>query len=303
MSALASISKSETSLETTNTLVATIQNNSLENNHIIDQVNNGLIEQGWILLRGFDSSMESFSTLMDSLCSRLTFDPAREYGSKTSQKVNAGTDAVGLHIENGNTPFPPDVVAFYSKKSAAYGSQTTLCDGHQIFNKLSSELRSLLSQKMTVSRRLPEKVWKQYLVNEVDALKSIYQVTEEDLQEMIAKNDSSNKSYLDKNMVLHSCLEVTPIIESCYSSLKAFANTILGPSFNYETPVFTLSNGKQISKQMCSELKILCEQHTHEIQWMDGDIVVIDNTRVMHGRREITVDLETRELYIGMGMR
>ena len=133
--------------------------------------------------------------------------------------------------------------------------------------------------------------------------KKLDQVTEELLTMMLSKNKATNKSYLDEKKVLHSCLEVSPIIESRFSSLKSFANSILGPSFNYETPVFTYANGEVISQTIRIELEKLCEDFTHEIQWQDGDIVVIDNTRVMHGRREITVDLETRELYIGMGMK
>ena len=46
-------------------------------------------------------------------------------------------------------------------------------------------------------------------------------------------------------------------------------------------------------------LRALAETYTHEINWQDGDIAVIDNTRVMHGRRAI-VDTN-RQLFIGMG--
>jgi hypothetical protein len=38
-----------------------------------------------------------------------------------------------------------------------------------------------------------------------------------------------------------------------------------------------------------------------EDEYVDGDIVVIDNKRVMHGRRAIEGPLEERELFIGMG--
>ena len=40
-------------------------------------------------------------------------------------------------------------------------------------------------------------------------------------------------------------------------------------------------------------------QFPHEINWQDGDIAVLDNTRIMHGRRAI-VDTN-RQLFIGMG--
>ena len=125
-------------------IIHAFENQSLSNQKLIKQINLNLTQNGWILLRGFDAPMKSFSKLMDSLCSRLTFDPAREYSSNATQKVNAGTDAVGLHTENGNTPFPPDVVAFYSKKSASHGSQTTICDGHQVFNQSITKTKNII---------------------------------------------------------------------------------------------------------------------------------------------------------------
>ena len=48
------------------------------------------------------------------------------------------------------------------------------------------------------------------------------------------------------------------------------------------------------------EVRALAETCTHEINWQDGDIAVLDNTRVMHGRRAIA-DVN-RNLFIGMGM-
>ncbi|MGL4767152.1 MAG: TauD/TfdA family dioxygenase [Formosimonas sp.] len=269
----------------------------------LHSIHQALNQQGWVLLRGFDTSLEKFASLMEALCTHLTFDPAREYGNQQAQKVNAGKAAVGLHIENGNTPFPPDVVAFYSRKSAAHGSQTTVCDGHEVYQNMSDELKALFRQPMTMTRRLPQHIWKQYVFNELKTLSSVEEVTEAHLQMLLEASQATQASYLDDEQVLHFCLTSSPVIHSKFSGLAAFANTILGPSFNYEVPTFTLHNGETISAALKLELEALCERYTHEVQWQDGDVVVMDNTRVMHGRRAITVDLENRELFIGMGMR
>ena len=47
------------------------------------------------------------------------------------------------------------------------------------------------------------------------------------------------------------------------------------------------------------EIREIAEEFTHEINWQDGDIAVLDNTRVMHGRRAIAD--ANRNLFIGMG--
>jgi hypothetical protein len=54
----------------------------------------------------------------------------------------------------GNTPFPLNIVAFHSSKSAKEGSQTTICDGVVLFENMSKELQKTCQQRVTVSRRL-----------------------------------------------------------------------------------------------------------------------------------------------------
>lgn len=48
------------------------------------------------------------------------------------------------------------------------------------------------------------------------------------------------------------------------------------------------------------QIRALAKEVTHEINWQDGDIAILDNTRVMHGRRAIAD--ANRNLFIGMGM-
>lgn len=261
---------------------------------------NNLKTDGWVLLRGFDSDLSVFSNLVSHFCVKLTFDPAREYVDQSTQKVDAGTGPIGLHIENGNTPFPPDIIGFYSKKSASSGSQTTICDGATIYEALSDDQKRMLSQTVTVSRTLPERLWKSYAVNEHPLLNHADEVDETHLDQILAIIPNQ-RGYLNDDGSLYYELDIYPLIQSQFSSKPAFANAILGPSFNYEPPVYTFADGSRINRQQKDELARLAEQYTLEIPWQDGDMVLLDNKRVMHGRRAIT-DYANRELYIGMGL-
>lgn len=255
---------------------------------------------GWVLLRGFDNNINIFSGLVTHFCSKLTFDPAREYSDKSTQKVDAGTAAIGLHIENGNTPFPPDLVGFYSKKSANNGSQTTVCDGSAVFQALSDELKQKFSQTLTVSRTLPEQLWKSYVVNEHPAINNIDEVDASHIDEILAIVPN-HRGRINEDGSLYYQLDILPLISSKLSNQTAFANAILGPSFNYEPPHYQFADGSQISDVLKLELENLAEEFTLEIPWQNGDIALIDNKRIMHGRRAIT-DQANRELYIGMGL-
>ncbi len=97
---------------------------------------------------------------------------------------------------------------------------------------------------------------------------------------------------LNMPMIRHDNLKAVP----------AFANTLLGPSYNYEKPRFYFADGSEIQAELLEELAERSERETSEIDWQDGDVVLIDNKRFMHGRREILVPLEDRKLYICMGL-
>ena len=97
-------------------------------------------------------------------------------------------------------------------------------------------------------------------------------------------------------------LQIPAIREDNLSSKLAFANTILGPSFNYEKPEFTLADGSSVDNALIDELTQICEAYTQEITWQNGDVLILDNKRIMHGRRQIEVALTERKLYVAMGL-
>lgn len=281
-------------------IIVNTNNTEIIADNVLADAKQILANSGWVLLRNFDLSLTNFSRVMKAMCRQLTFDPAREYSNDSTQKVNAGTAAVGLHIENGNTPLPPDLIAFYSAKSAKSGSQTTVCDGAEIYQHMSNELKTLFEKPITVSRTLPSALWRQYVVDQHPAVSTAAEVNEQHLQDLNALAPNQ-QAVLNSDDSLTYHLAINPCITGAFSDQLAFANAILGPSFNYQPPKVTLFNGEEISEQLKHELTMLAEQFTHEVQWQDGDLVLIDNKRVMHGRREIHGDLSQRQLYIGMG--
>jgi hypothetical protein len=226
------------------------------------------------------------------------FDPAREYSDTHTQKVDAGLGPIGLHIENGNTPVCPDVVLFFSSRAAFEGSQTTICDGREVAARFDDERRARWSQPVTVRRRLPEALWKRYLANEHPALNHPDEVREEHILQFQAA--IPNQSFkLNPDGSLDYGLRISPIRASAFSGCAGFANAILGPSHNYDPPVYAYADGSTVEADEIEAIRSIAEECTHEINWQDGDVAVIDNTRVMPGRRAI-VDPE-RQLFIGMG--
>lgn len=264
----------------------------------MDAVRSHLERDGWALLRGFEVDMSVFSALTAQFCRTITFDPARAFSEKNTQKVDAGTGPIGLHIENGNTPVCPDLVAFYSARAAFEGSQTTVCDGRKVLDAMNEAQRARWSQPMTVSRRLPEELWKRYLANEHPAISKPEEVTEEHiLQFKAAIPNQDFELHEDGSLTYH--ITLNPVRPSAFSGGAGFANAVLGPSHNYEAPVYRFADGSVVTAEEIEEMRALAETCTTEINWQDGDVAVLDNTRVMHGRRAIKD--QDRQLFIGMG--
>jgi len=265
---------------------------------VVASVQSYLAQDGWALLRGFRPDMAAFSDLTTKLCKTITFDPARENTNKTTQKVDAGLGPIGLHIENGNTPICPDIVAFFCTKAAFEGSQTTICDGRRVLEAFGDDLKARWSQTMTVKRTLPEVLWKRYLTNEHPALSDPSEITMEHILQFKAAVPNQDFTLNDDGSLEYR-ITLAPVRPSALSNGLAFANAILGPSHNYEKPQYTLEDGSVVTDAEIEALRDIAETCTVEINWQDGDIAVIDNTRVMHGRR--TIKDQDRQLFIGMG--
>lgn len=265
---------------------------------VVAQIRSSLNEDGWTLLRGFCPDMVQFSALTTALCRKITFDPARDHSDANTQKVDAGTGPIGLHTENGNTPVCPDIVAFYSPIAAFEGSQTTICDGRAIYDAMNDAQKARWQRDMMVERYLPEPLWKRYLANEHPAISHPDEVTPRHVEEFRAAVPNQDFDMLDDGGINYR-LKVTPVRGSALSGGQAFANAVLGPSHNYAPPRYRFNDDDIVSEDEIEEMRALAETCTHEINWQDGDIAVLDNTRIMHGRRAI-VDTN-RQLFIGMG--
>lgn len=274
-------------------------NTGLNSNETHQFIQSELQTHGAVLLRDYQVNLEGFSGLVSQLCSKVSIDPARFSSTDSTQQVDAGTAAVGLHIENANTPSPPDIVMFYSQKSAKSGSQTTWCDGVRLYDSLPDRLKSQFDQDIVMSRTIPREHWQRYVAKSLgkpDAAR----IDRSDLFQLIAALPGQAASFDEADNCLYQ-LTLSPLLPHEASGKLAFANALLGPSFNYEAPDYRYQDGMPVNRTDLDEVAEIAESITEELAWQDGDILVLDNRRVMHGRRAIDVPLAERKLFIGMG--
>jgi len=192
---------------------------------------------------------------------------------------------MGLHRENGNLPFNPDLQWFYCLEPAAVGSETTMCDGQRVLFDLSAKTRkSFENRDIRYVRRIPWSNVKRFLSIELQL--PIDEVSDEHLQFVNEQVEGQTYRRIDQNLI-SSELIISAVETSCFSGRKAFCNSMLGPSVNYEPPLITWADGEDIALEIWDEIKDVTARNTYSHFWQKGDIVVIDNTRVMHGRRRL----------------
>lgn len=248
---------------------------------------------GAIIFRGFNISLDQYSNFIGKKSIKVTCDPARKTVAGNSQLIQAGLDAQGFHCENATLPFWPHLQWFYCNVAPKIASQTTLCDGYEAWNCLRDSSKELfLSKRIQISRNIPENLWKKYLSVEFNI--PVDQVNESHLK--LVSNKVPGQSYLinyDKSV--YSSLLTYAAHKTIFSDNIVFANSILTPSYNYEKPSISFEKNEEIPEEIMKEIIDVTDKLTIEIDWEPQDMVVIDNTSVMHGRRKI-LDAN-REIY------
>jgi alpha-ketoglutarate-dependent taurine dioxygenase len=239
-----------------------------------------LLEYGVIALRNFDFSLDSFTKLVKDISSKVTIDPARTFHTDVAQKVDAGINPVGLHIENGNSPFVSDLAWFYCEHEAKKGSQTTYCDGMKLWQNFPDSLKEKFKGKeLLYVRNVSENHWKEFM-------KFHLQKDNIEFKHLLDfVKDMNVDIKLNKDQSIQYAYNTSPTITNNQGS-TSFANSILGPSYNYEKPRIYLDN-VEIDEKLLSQVEELTKKYTHDWFWEKGDILIIDNKRVMHGRRKI----------------
>ena len=246
-----------------------------------------LADAGFILLRGFAASLSEFSRLVRRMSARITLDPARSLHGGVAQKVDAGFDAIGLHCENGNSPFMPHLCWFFCERAAAIGSETTVCDGYRVWDALTpAAQRAFLDKDIVYSRNVEAARWKSFVFHSLQGKKEIEDITLVDLLSL-AHGRSGTVIRASAGGSIYYEFQVPAARKTLFSDRIAFANSILGPSYNYEKPRITFADREEIPPSLMNEVVRATEAMTVDVAWQDGDVLLIDNTRVMHGRRAI----------------
>jgi alpha-ketoglutarate-dependent taurine dioxygenase len=245
---------------------------------------------GALLLRGFAVDVDLLGRFADRMCCasmpnegphRLMLDPVHSI-----QTVAGGERAFPLHPELSREPWKPDVAMFACLNPPSEGGETLICDGVALAAALPPPIYAAFAQ------------WR---------LRYIYAATPEMLAYWLGTETPSDAQLAapppecpfsftrGPNRILRHFTRPA-LHRPMFSDAPAFGNYLLFARYFHGTgDVPVLEDGRPVPHLWCEAVRMIGERLSVPIEWREGDLLVLDNSRFMHGRNAIT-DLDERRI-------
>lgn len=187
---------------------------------------------------------------------------------------------------------PPEMLWFYCQQPPQRGGETLLCDGERIFAGLPADTQAVLSsRKLVYQRHLDAQVWPRLYGTEERAELSAYLSAQGYTLDWL--EDGSVRTQFTSPAVLQR------------DGRPVFINNLLPFGLRqWQTPnqtrarIYWEGDSEPLPEALVLQIEAVAQALTLALAWEPGDIVVVDNTRMLHGRHE--VQGSEREIYVRM---
>ena len=245
-------------------------------------------QHGALLLRGFATDLDSFRRFAELHCSAAVFNDSRGRATldeaNNIQSVNRGVAPFPLHPELSREPWKPDVCFFACLNPPSSDGATTLCDGVDIVRHLPPEARRafegrrLLYAQPAIAEELEHWLG---TANPSDAA--------------LAAPPAGCPYYFWRapGMIVRAFTRPA-LHRPMFAEGPAFGNFLLFARYCLGTSAFPLfEDGSQVPDELLAIVKSVSDRLSAAIAWQKGDLLMIDNSRFMHGRTAVR-DAEER---------
>ncbi len=276
-------------------------------------------QHGALLFRNFAVDTEAFLEFTSRYCRDFStyqgggfrwgsLDREKIGNNETLLSVTGSTQSFGipLHGEMYYMRQKPTLLWFYCEHPPAEAGETTLCDGRELYKKMTAKEREYFSEhKLKYIRHLTREEWP--VAFQTNAL--------DDLRAWCVKNDSTLTENPDGSMTIeYVCSAVSRervenqdvfinnlfVIHSAEQAiLSGAAAKALSLPRNACPIVVRLENDAEIPQEIIAQLEQAANKLSAKVSWQAGDVLMIDNTRILHGRKK-SPDA-ARNIYVRMG--
>jgi len=251
----------------------------------LDQVFELYKEYGAILFRGYRLNKNNFRRFADHFCGGFVRNRAigRKQMSKDNrlQSVNLGGTMFPFHPEISREPWRPDTI-FFGCLVAPKNAPTQFADGTVMVKEMRDETRKLFESTRLLYQHPTSKENAERWLKIEDASQAALDKAGDSKPFRFSIN--SNGHYI-------RTFTVPGLHKPMFSDEPAFGNHILFSRFMHKIRNFPLfEDMSEIPEELCQELNELAHKVCYTHQWKKGDLVMVDNTRFMHGRPEYVED-------------
>lgn len=237
-----------------------------------------ILASGAVLFRGFGVTDDDFRQLAASLGGDFVSHGAPSRPSVSSDGslhlANPGTAGLNLHTELGYFPFPPDFIWFHCVKPAAVEGGTLLCDGIAVANRLSNKFNDLFdNNKLRYSAFWPKDQWSRYLNT----------ASKDCAIEILSTMPDVKFKFKGDRLLVDYIVDAFNIVHPI--GQRIFANSLLHYCLDGFADFISLEDGSPIPLWAVQEALMVSNECTSELHWKKNDLLILDNRRVMHGRR------------------
>jgi alpha-ketoglutarate-dependent taurine dioxygenase len=264
-------------------------------------------ESGVLLFSGFDvdtNKFEQFSNLfgldyMKYIGGAHNRKTINENGDKTILSVGfyrnpnqQDTFELPLHADMFYTKSRPVFIWFYCVNPAETNGETTVCDGVEVYKELSEKALNLFKTKrLKYIRYYPNGIWQER-----------FQTDDLNIVEKLCKESDLNLKVDSSTQLITTEFIQSALVKTKWSNQDAFVNSILSVEWQEAhgktDSLIRLEDDSKIPEEVMQEIKEVTSRLTRKISWNKGDIVMMDNTRMLHGRKAFSD--QKREVYIRM---
>lgn len=265
------------------------------------QVESQLNQSGAVLLRGFglatdtdfDGVIQAFGwpnfTYADSLSNAVR----RNRTERVFTANEAPPDvSIFLHHEMAQTPIYPSRLFFFCEQPARQGGATPICRSDLLLTRLAAAapefVRDCEIKGVTYSQTMPP-------VDDLDSgqgrsWRSTLSADEPSAAEAKLRQLGYQWQWQDDGS-LSVTTPVLPAVRELADGSRAFFNQLIAAFFgwqdarNQSQKAICFGDGSAIDGDAMSLAIDLAEELTVELAWQRGDVAIVDNFRVMHGRR------------------
>jgi hypothetical protein len=237
---------------------------------------------GALLFRGFGAGVPEFGAFTGAFCpthvanqsaGRMPIDPEHNIRS-----VDPGVGAFALHSELSREPWTPDAAFFACLSAPSREGATTICDGIELVRAMPEEVRRGLTGRRLLHLK---PTWPELL--------EFWLGTADPSDELLANPPTSCPYHFRRMQGSVIRYFSRPALHRpMFADEPAFANFLLFARFTRNRRDYPLlDNGNPVPEPWLQAIKAVGDRLSAEVVWQPGDVLMLDNTRFMHGRTAI----------------